>query len=187
MMEYAVAGAIEMKAKMRVRVPVTNNKNISLLMEHYFPASSQMEVSTITIHSSYVIRRILFAGLFPALIAIGISWQWWGGYSLFLLLFSFYIGLSAFLYKKKFQLSTSSEALLINESVWGIGKLLLKWYKIQNVYLNQSLHQRSKNLATIVLDTSGGAVKIPYIALAAAQAIMNYSLYQIEHENKRWM
>jgi len=187
MMEYAVAGTEEMKAKMRVHVPITDSENIPLLMEHYYPASSQMEVSTVSIHPSYVVRRFLFAGLMPAVIAMAITWQWWGLYSLFFLVFSFYIGVSASLYKKKFQLSTSHEALLINDSVWGIGKLLLKWYKIQNVSMNQSLHQRSKNLATIVLDTAAGPVKIPYIDIAAAQQIMNYSLYQIEHKNKKWM
>ena len=63
---------------------------------------------------------------------------------------------------------------------FGREELVLKWNMIQSVYLQQSIYQEGHDLATVVLNTAGGQVKIPYLTLAEARAIINYALYKVE-------
>jgi putative membrane protein len=186
-LEYAMAGSEEMKNKMKVQIPVTEKKYISILTENYISSVETMQCSPVTIHPSYVWRRFLFSGLVPAVILIAVSVSWWGAYSFLILIYAFWTGFTAYMFQKKFSLATNDDALLIHKGKLGIENVLLKWYKVQSGAIQQSLYQRRKGLATIILYTAGGTVRCPYIALEAAHAISNFCLYKIEETNKKWM
>ncbi|MFN2440236.1 MAG: PH domain-containing protein [Chitinophagaceae bacterium] len=89
--------------------------------------------------------------------------------------------------QKRFRLYANEDVVYIDKSAYGTERILLKWFKLQSVALKQSLYQQRRNLATLVLYTAGGSISIPYISLEAARQIVNYSTYQIEHQNRAWM
>ena len=81
----------------------------------------------------------------------------------------------------------SPEAFQVNSGAWGKEIQIAKWYKIQHLQLNQSVFQRRKKLATLVIHTAAGSIKIPYINLELAQTIKNYALYKVESDERSWI
>jgi len=186
-LEYKIAGADEIKNKMKVEVPVTRYNYISTLVDHYHAVPQTEALRFVRIHPSYFWRRLLLVGLLPALTLIGVTWQLWEHRSLFFLALPLLIGVKAFLLQKRFKLYANEDVVYIDKSAYGTERILLKWFKLQSVVLKQSLYQQRKDLATLVLYTAGGSMSIPYISLDAARQIVNYSAYQVEHQNRRWM
>jgi putative membrane protein len=186
-LEYKIAGADEIKNKMKVEVPVTRYSYIPALVDHYHTIPQTTALKYIQINPSYFRRRFLLFGLLPAFLLISVTSQWWGYGSLFFLALPLLIGLKSFLLQKRFKLYANEDLVYIDKSAFGTERILLKWFKLQSVVLKQSLYQQRKSLATVVLFTAGGSISIPYISLEAAWEIVNYSAYQVEHENKAWM
>lgn len=59
--------------------------------------------------------------------------------------------------------------------------------KIQAVSLNQTLFQKRRALASVVLYTASKPITIQHIELNTAFEIKNYLLFKLESENKDWM
>jgi putative membrane protein len=59
--------------------------------------------------------------------------------------------------------------------------------KVQAVSVNQTLFQKRRRLASVVLYTASKPVTIPHIELNTAFEIKNYLLFKLESENKDWM
>ncbi|WP_296313193.1 PH domain-containing protein [Winogradskyella sp. UBA3174] len=77
--------------------------------------------------------------------------------------------------------------------VVGGGKLIdtstdfLEIKKVQAVTLNQSIFQKSRGLASVVIFSASKPLTIPHIELSMAFNIKNYLLFKVESENKDWM
>ena len=84
------------------------------------------------------------------------------------------------LFQRKFRLWMDADALQLRRGFLGREELVLKWNMIQSVVMQQSIYQEGRELATVVLYTAGGQVKIPYIPVSAARKIINYALYKVE-------
>jgi len=98
-----------------------------------------------------------------------------------------YTFLNAWYYRKNFRLFVAPDAFQVISGIWGRKVRVVKWYKIQQVILQQSLYQQRKQLATIRLVTAGGAIRIPFIPLELAQQIQNYALYEVERSDRPWL
>lgn len=130
---------------------------------------------------------MLVTGFPIAFITSAFAFIWIDWYSLLFFLWMPYIYIMNFMYQKKFRLYLSPEALQLRTGVWGKESKLAQWYKIQYLELNQSFYQRRKQLATLIIHTAGGQIKIPYIDLALAHRMKNYALYKVEKSDKSWM
>ena len=180
LLNFHAVGYDDIKDKLRVRVPVTNESMIPVLLEQYHPLLPTENITPYRIHPAYVARRILLTGLLPAAIIILAGFYFFGWTTLWSLLWIVVISIASVLFQKKFRLWTDVDALQIRRGFLGIEELVLKWNMIQSVTLEQSIYQEGRQLATIVLHTAGGQVKIPYIKLPQAREIMNYALYKVE-------
>jgi putative membrane protein len=88
---------------------------------------------------------------------------------------------------RRFKLYADDDVMFIDKSAYGTERILLQWYKLQTIVLQQSLYQRSKQLATLKLYTAAGTINVPYISITTANEIVNYGLYKIETAQQRWM
>jgi putative membrane protein len=129
----------------------------------------------------------MLIGLLPALTLISITWHWWEYSSLFFLLLPLLVGARSFLFVRRFKLYADDDVMFIDKSAYGTERILLQWYKLQTIVLQQSLYQRSKQLATLKLYTAAGTISVPYISISTANEIVNYGLYKIETAQQRWM
>jgi putative membrane protein len=59
--------------------------------------------------------------------------------------------------------------------------------KVQGISLDQTIFQKRKKLASVVLYTASKPITIPHVELKTAFQIKNYLLFKLESENKDWM
>lgn len=185
--QFHIAGSTEIMKKMEVKMPVTRKKFINEILEDYHSALQIKVLKAVKIHKSYIARKILLIGIPVSLLSFSIGWFYIREYSALFFLFAFYTAFSAGSFQKKFRLWVAPDAMQVMSGIWGTKEIIMKWYKIQSVHLNQSLFQRQKKLATLKIYTAGGMVNIPFIREAEAFSIYNYILYKIESENTAWM
>lgn len=188
LLNLKVTGNTEEKRKMLIEVPITDPAQINTIISSYqLIQPSQIGVEGNKIHRSYVIRRLLFLTLPVLLVVIGLvsfAWQWNSLWLLLWLPYSYGINI---LYWKNFRFWVTSEGLQYYKSTWGKAEAILNWKNIQYVRVRQSIYQRRKGLATIILNTAGGRFEIPYLTYDQAIDISNYGLYRVESSQQNWM
>lgn len=187
LLEYHVSGSDEQKRALKVQVPVTNSAYVPVLAENYAPLPNPEGKEPVRIHPSYIYRRLLIIGLFPTAALLGIFWPQWGERALVFIAYPLAIALYVWLYQRKFRLWAFNEELLIRRGFLGEELILLQWYKLQSVVLQQSLYERRHHLATVVLHTASGRITVRFIPLHTARELMNYALYQVERAQRSWM
>ena len=187
MLEFHQAQNEEAKKKQRIRLPITKKENVERLLLPYHPAVKSLAHSIHGIHKLYAFRRMIVVGVPSALIGTLISFFWVEEYALLFFLFIPYVFLKSGAYQKRFRLYISPEAFQVNSGAWGKQSKIAQWYKIQYMQLRQSIYQRRKELATVVIHTAGGKITIPYINLELARAIKNYGLYKVQSTDKFWI
>jgi putative membrane protein len=186
-LEYHISGSDEQKRAQKVQVPVTRTENVPVLVRNYYPLPNPAGREAVHIHPSFIYRRVLVTGLFPTAALMGIFWPLWGAGALVFVGYALLIALHAVQYQRKFRLWTFDEEVLIRKGFLGEGFLLLQWHKVQTVVLRRSLYERRHGLATLVLHTASGRIRIPFIPLETAHSLLNYALYQVERTQRAWM
>lgn len=79
------------------------------------------------------------------------------------------------------------EKLSVRREVIFDKRAVLRLERVQSIILTESMYQRRKGLATLVVETAGGSVQIPFIPKATATALANYLLYKSESDIAEWM
>jgi putative membrane protein len=113
-----------------------------------------------------------------------IKWNPW--YFLMLLYIPITAG-QAYLFRRNFRLYIAADALQIDSGIWGRKTQIVRWYKTQQVTVQQSIYQRQHGLATLQVSTAGGTISIPFIPLELARQLHDYALYEIERSDRSWM
>ncbi len=173
--------------KQRLKVPVTKQPMIDTLLQPYHPDIHDEADSVHTISKVYPFRRTLIPALPVTIFTSLIFYPWletdalWFG----LLLPVWFV--QAWYFQKHFRLFIAADALQVLQGVWGREVKLMRWYQLQHCEMRQSLYQRSKGLATVILYTAGGSVKLPFISLQLANSVCNYALYKTESNKEPWM
>jgi putative membrane protein len=187
-LEFHQVAGDEVKEKARVKTPVTRAADIERIARHYHEQVQPAAQSVHCIHSVYPFRRMLLMGIIPIAVLLVLFWVIkWDNRALLFLLWIPYVFANAFVYRNNFRLYVSPDAFQVNSGIWGRSVRIVKWYKIQNISLQQSIYQRHKGLADIQLVTAGGKITIPYISLELAHMILNYALYEVERSGRSWM
>ncbi|HYF32740.1 MAG TPA: PH domain-containing protein [Chitinophagaceae bacterium] len=184
LLHFHAIGSDEVNEKMRVKVPITNDDMIPVLLQQYHPLLPTGTLTALRIHNAFIGRRMLLSGLLPAAIIGAGLFFYFGWNVLWLSVWIIWSGISAWLFQKKFRLWTDHRALQIKRGALGREELVLRWDMIQSVAVQQSIYQEGRRLATVKLYTAGGTVTIPYIQLHQARAIANYALYMVEARSK---
>lgn len=183
-LRQAASGAIA--RKQTIYIPGCYDDQIQTVRQTYFPNEVTTDFTNHQISPLIIGRRVLYFGLLPSIFLMLNSYQHGWKASLWLLLIPVVYLLSVY-YHQKWKYDISTEGLRTQKGMIGEEASLLRWNKVQSVNIQQSIYQRRKELADLTFYTAGGAVKIPYIELAKAEAIMNYVLYRVEIDEEKWM
>lgn len=187
MLQFHSVGSDAVKENQQVKTPVTQRAFLPALLEKYHPELDQNTVNGNGISPLYAIRRTVFTGLLPAIVLCGASVYWWGIHATWWLLLVPVVYAHTRVFTRRFRFFLGTEAIQLHKGVWGTYNALLRWDKIQKVSLRESMYQRKKHLATLVLHTAGGVVTLPYIKKQEAVQLMNYALFKAEISGSDWM
>lgn len=180
LLHFHAIGSDDVNEKLRVKVPITHDSMIPVLLQEYHPLLQKNVLAPVLIHPAFIARRLLLTGIVPAVLLGAIGFYFFEWTVLWLLLWVAWAGIAGFLFQRKFRLWTDQHALQIKRGVMGREELVLRWDMIQSVSIQQSIYQEGRRLATVNLYTAGGTVTVPYIRLEEAREIINYALYKIE-------
>jgi len=185
---HQVMGHSQSNRKQRVKVPLTNAGFISGLLSHYHPLVAPHALNHFRIHPAYTFRRTLLTAVLPVTVLLSIllliRWNPW--YFLMVLYIPF-TAWQAVLFRKNFRLYIAADALQIDSGSWGRRTQVVKWYKFQQVTIQQSIYQRHHALATLTISTAGGTITIPYIPFELARQLHDYAMFEIERSDRPWM
>jgi putative membrane protein len=185
---HQVAGE-KVNHKQKAKVPITRPEFLEKLVTNYHLQNGPVMADSVhRVHAVYPFRRILLVGIIPVALLLLIIWLAnWNNWFLLLTLWIPYVYFNALVFRKNFYLYVSPDALQINSGIWGRKVQVLKWYKIQQVIVVQSIYQRQHQLASLKLVTAGGILHIPYVTLQLANLVRDYALYEIERSPRPWL
>lgn len=173
----------EEKAKMpRQRLPITESAVLSPLVNFYNSEIIGTDSSEHRLHFSFVFRMTLVQGL-PFAILFSILFSFGLGLSaLYFMLIIPYVFVTAAVYRNNYRLMFHREGVEIRSGVWGRKLELLQWKNIQQIDIIQSYFQRRSGIASCVIKTAGGNIRLRFIKREVAFALLNYGLYRVEKE-----
>jgi len=186
LLEYHIAGSEELGEKKRVQVPVTRKELLQELAVPYHALPDTAGAVHVRMHRSFVMRRVVFMGIIPALVLAGSTFQTWGFDALYFLLLPLLPGIIAFQVQRRFRLWALEEVLYIRKGLFGEAYIVLQWHKLQSVRMVQSPYQRSRGLAALQFLTASGSIHAGFLPVEAARAIMNFAIYKTEVSAGSW-
>ena len=186
-LEFRQATRDAVGKKQRLKVPVTRPQMINTLLQTYHPDIREMAESVHRISGVYPYRRTLLPALPVVFITTLVFYPWIGANAFWFSLLLPVWFIQAWYYRKHFRLFIAPDALEVLQGVWGREIKLMRWYQLQHFEIRQSLYQKSKGLATVILHTAGGSLRLPFITLPLAYAVCNYALFKTEASKEPWM
>ncbi|WP_179338977.1 PH domain-containing protein [Winogradskyella ludwigii] len=91
-----------------------------------------------------------------------------------------------FEYKKSYYIISNNFATL-GSGVIDTTTNILETHKIQAIKLKQTIFQKRRGIASVVISTASKSVTIPYVSKSEALSIYNFLLYKVESQDKDWM
>ena len=134
----------------------------------------------------YMRSRILFVGVFPALIATTFFSLEIGLYGLSFLLWLPIVAAVAYRSWRRAGYLHDDNEIVRRSGLLGYRTVALLFRKVQRVSVTQSRYQRRKNLASLRMYMASGSVRIPYISHETAKQLRDYILYKVESSDKAW-
>lgn len=185
-MKISQASSSEANNKSNITVPGSYQHQIEKILKAVFPDKQPDFSSENKLSKLIKIRLFLFTGLAPAVIGGMLLYP--KGIQAFLILFVPVLSwLLIALYYKKRSYQINDEFLKNNTGIFGRAHELSQIHKIQAVRIKQSLYQKRKKLATVLLFTAAGQLKIPFIEIEKANQLENFILYRVESDKREWM
>ena len=182
------AGSEVINRKNAVQVPGCREEQVEAVNQAFFPELENFAALTALKPVPYFqVRLLLFFGIIPAIALAAIGWfeGWW-----FYIIAGLVVATADFLTRKyvaRFEVLLSEDLLRVNRGYIFPQRILLKLYKVQNISYHQSIFQKRRGLASVILFTAGGRISIPFIPEATAKSVVDFLLYKIESSHKEWM
>lgn len=117
----------------------------------------------------------------PGFIIFGNRMWWINLVLVFITILYIYYG-----YKKAYY-KVNDDFVVIGSGVIDTTTNILETHKIQAVKLRQTIFQKRRQIASVVISTASKDVTIPYIKEKQAKQIYNFLLYKVESQDKDWM
>ncbi|MDN5203462.1 PH domain-containing protein [Fulvivirgaceae bacterium BMA10] len=181
------AASSQQSMKKILNIPGSKKEQVEEVINTLFASEDLENMKEHRIQKNFISRNFLMLGIVPSIIAIILSFYFFGFnalYWMFLLPVSFLVFYFRY---QKWRYFMNEEVLKIQHGLFGLHHKLIYWYKIQAVRISQTPYQLRKGLANIHFYMAGNYIKIPYIKLEKAIAIQNYVLYKIESDKRDWM
>ncbi|WP_439152928.1 PH domain-containing protein [Winogradskyella sp.] len=174
------------KQQLKLNVVGLNKLQINELVEQFYPNIENQIIKNKP--NKYLKHRMLWIGLFVIIIInIGLYFSPTKLLLINIPLIAYVIVNAVITYNKAYY-HIDDEYIVI-----GYGMLIethtsyLEIKKTQGVTLKQTIFQKRKGVASVIIYSASKPITIPHVELDTANAIKNYLLYKVEYENEDWM
>lgn len=172
----------------QVTIPGCHIEQVNDVVFSSFPGIDHVNYRQHGIDSAYLWWYFRYLGIIPLLVFAGLGI---GHEEPRFIIPAVLIPVVAFFYLRayyrRYRLKVDAEYLRTDSGVIGRTYHLMPMYKVQSVEVRQSIYQRRKKLADVILYTAGGSERIPFLPIAKARALRDYVLYRVETSTESWM
>ena len=161
-------------------------KIITQFLNAYFPKGDYQVDDFTSISKWWLIRQTVIIGILLLITIIVTFVEQEGLYLALGFAFAFLL-VRAYLFYKKSKIGVNAEVIHIKSGHFGDVHELVQLHKIQGAKLQQSPYQRRKKLASIILFTAAGNIKMPYIPIEIARNYRDYIIRVVETDGRSWM
>ncbi len=181
------ASSVEVNTSKTVSVPGCYESQVENIKFDYIPQSMWAQLKSFDVDKHYLIWHLLYVCFLPT-----IAWfclRYFLDFSNYFFIAIYFMASVVMVilayHKRKFHLN--EHIIQSSSGIFGNREKLLQLFKIQSVSLRQSIYQRRRSLASLVLHTASGNVTVPFIPLDQAKNLQDFILYKAESINKKWM
>ena len=177
-----------LSSKKAITVPGCHLHQLESIVDEHFQDIDLKPSYLLKISRKLFLRRWFFLGWLPFIFLLSLFII--NGQLPYLMLGCLWLALSYVLqdrYQRSWQAWASGSAVSTAAGVLERHSHLLKTFKIQGVKLYRTPYLRRNGLATIILYTASGRLRIPYVELPEAQLFRDLTLQQIETHRGSWM
>jgi putative membrane protein len=172
-----------------LRIPGCKQLALQAVRAAYFPEEEKMTWTSHSISPLYQRRRMLYFGILPVLLLLGLSaldgqLEWQQAGLITWLPIAYFWNRQAF---RNWKIEISPAGIRTGSGVLIRQFELLQWYKIQGVEISQSIYQRRKKVADLLLLTAAGRIRLPYLPLPLAHSLRNFILFSVESSDREWL
>jgi len=181
------ASSAQLKTNQAIKIPGCNQSQIDVVTQSLFRKTAELPTTYRPIQKNYFTRyftimTLAVLSIISIMYLLDLYENW-----VYVLLIYFYLIITRYLSFKKLKFAFDDKMLSIKGGVFGDKFVLLPLYKLQAVEITQTPYQYRKKLASLLMFTAAGMVRIPYITIVEANYLYNYSLYKIESDKRKWM
>jgi putative membrane protein len=177
---YMAGEAVVGRSDQWVRLLVTNSEALRLLTASYrsdWPSDLEKGHG---VHHSYGWRPTLMAVL-PVCVSLSIGIVFWKPWLLWVPAVALaYHAVTNLSRRRRFRFWYDTQTLQVRRGVWGTEQILMNFAKVQHVAVKTTPYLRSRGLATLVLHSAGGPVKLPCIPIGQARYLADLCLVRVE-------
>lgn len=169
-----------------VDAPGCLRQHLELLKTDLFGPDELSTTQKIFTNFYYFRRLWIFFGWLPVIVAVPFLYTeliFWPVAVLWLSAAAGY----GFLMVKKSYFNINNQQICISKGAISQQWKQMELFKIQAVEFKQTIFQKKRKLASLVLMNASGVVTIPYISETIAIQLYDYLLYHTETSEKEWM
>lgn len=174
------------KQQLNFNIVGLGKHQISDLLQQFYPNVEERLIKNKP--HKYLLHRVLF---FSAIIVVLINVGLYFAPKSFLVinvpLLIYVVANAIYTYRKSYYHLDSDYIVVGGGRLVDTTTSFLEIKKVQAVTLKQTIFQKNKGLASIVVYSASKPLTIPHIHLTTAFTIKDYLLFKVESENKDWM
>ncbi len=177
----------EKKTVSQFKIPGCNLDHVSFVKEAWLGKDSGSFEEYHQVSHHYFFHKAMYQCLFFGGIIIGlIYFKMIIGPIVLGVLLALILWLSWINYRKK-RFAVNDRELYIGGGTLGLRHALLPMYKVQDIKIIENPYQWRRGLATLIIHTAAGTIRIPYIPKETALDILDKLIYHVEISNKPWI
>lgn len=180
------ASSNEAGDRQSVSIPGLYKHQLHTVLHEFYRERNTSDFFETTPGNLLALQLAVWLGLLPAIAMCALAFFDWK----FIAIPILYIIPALFFilrYYQSVKLNVNREMLFLSKGWVFPSTLALKFYKMQNVTLSQSIFQKGRGLATITFYTAAGDETMPHLPIAEARELYNYILFKIQSDNRSWM
>ncbi len=176
----------EVGDRQSIRVPGCGSRHLFQVLEHFYPERKSSSYTSFKSDFLLTLQLGTWLGILPAfLMCIPAFWDW-----RFLVFPLIYLPVALFFiykYQKSISLKINKEDVILRKGWVYPSRLILQFYKLQDVEFSQSIFQKRRGLASVTFFTAAGDESMPHIPVETARVIYDYCVFKIESSRRSWM
>ena len=185
---FKQASTRSVSSKKRLSVPGCRDSHLQAVVEDLHYQDSCLDYPWSSISKYYIRYHLRNLIVFILILLAAVYFSPTSIYaSIAILVLAVYRGISIIKSQRKFAYKIDGDHIQLKSGTFGSRYDIAKSYKVQAVSVRASLYQRRRGLASLVVSTAAGDIKIPMIERSVADQLRDQLLYYAEVSHQPWM